>query len=368
MKIVADDKIPFLRGTLDDVAEVVYKRGADICRADVADADVLIVRTRTKCNEALLHDTKVSGIFTATIGYDHIDTTYCDAHNIYWQNAPGCNAASVEQYVASALAVLRLRHDVPLRGRVIAVVGLGHVGSRVATLARRLGMKVLMVDPPRAEAEKSDDYISFDTALRLADIVSFHVPLTCDGPYPTFHLLNENTLSRLKRGSIVINTSRGPVCQTEALKKGLTDGTIRHAIVDVWENEPNIDKDLMWQTAISTPHIAGYSTDSKRRGTQMVIDAINEHYGLGLKYTLSTLPTPAEHSIILPQNIDAEEAACRMFLHIYDIESDSRWLRTLPMNFEEQRGNYHLRREIGAFSVAKEYKHYKYLKSFGLSD
>ena len=153
MKIIADDKIPFLRGALEPVAEVVYMEGKKISRADVMDADAIITRTRTRCDASLLDGTKVRAIFTATIGFDHIDTAYCQQHGIHWENAPACNSRSVEQYVASALAELSLHHGVRLEGSTIAVVGVGHVGSLVAAHCQKLGMRVLLVDPIRAEKE-----------------------------------------------------------------------------------------------------------------------------------------------------------------------------------------------------------------------
>lgn len=368
MKIVADDKIPFLRGALEPVAEVVYKEGRSICRSDVMDADALITRTRTRCDASLLDGTAVRAIFTATIGYDHIDTAYCRDNGIYWENAPACNSRSVEQYVASALAVLRLRHGVGLRGKVVAVVGAGHVGSLVASLCEKLGMRVALVDPPRAEAEGGGAFTPYAEALREADIVTFHTPLTGGGPHPTLHMLNNRAVALMKPGVVVINTSRGPVCGTRTLVSGLRNHRIGHAVIDVWENEPDISRDLLSFATVATPHIAGYSTDSKLRGTLMAVEALCRHFGLPQAWTPPALPAPPAPLFAPPTGASAEEAACRLFLHVYDIEADCAALRERADHFESLRGNYHLRREIGSFALAPGAAHAEYLRGFGVGD
>lgn len=368
MKIVADDKIPFLRGALEPVAEVVYKEGRSICRSDVMDADALITRTRTRCDASLLDGTAVRAIFTATIGYDHIDTAYCRDNGIYWANAPACNSRSVEQYVASALAVLRLRHGVTLRGKVVAVVGAGHVGTLVASLCGKLGMRVALVDPPRAEAEGGAAFTPYAEALREADIVTFHTPLTGGGPHPTLHMLNNRAVALMKPGVIVINTSRGPVCGTRTLVSGLRNHRIGHAVIDVWENEPDISRDLLSFATIATPHIAGYSTDSKLRGTLMAVEALCRHFGLPRPWAPPALPAPPEPIFAPPTGASAEEAACRLFLHVYDIEADCAALRERADRFESLRGDYHLRREIGSFALAPGAAHAEYLRGFGLGE
>lgn len=366
MKIIADDKIPFLRGALEPVAEVVYKEGKSISHADVVDCDAIITRTRTRCDATLLEGTNVKGIFTATIGYDHIDTAYCKRAGIYWENAPACNSRSVEQYVASALGVLRLKHGMGLKGKTVAVVGVGHVGSLVASLCERLGMRVLRVDPPRAEAEGAEGFTPFEEALPQADIVTFHTPLTAKGPHPTLHLLGSDALALLKPGVAVINTSRGPVCGTRSLVSGLRNGRIGHAVIDVWENEPDISRDLLSLATIATPHIAGYSTDSKLRGTTMAVAALCRHFGLSTPWVAPALPEPADQTVDIRGCADEEEAAARMFTHVYDIEADCKALRENTDKFEKLRGDYHLRREIGSFRLAEGADYAEWLRGFGI--
>ncbi len=366
MKIIADDKIPFLRGALEPVAEVVYKEGKSISRADVMDCDAIVTRTRTRCDSTLLEGTKVRGIFTATIGFDHIDTAYCQRTGIYWENAPACNSRSVEQYIASALSVLKLKYGMTLRGKTIAVVGVGHVGSLVAALCEKLGMRVLRVDPPRAAAEGTDGFTKYEDALPQADIVTYHTPLIAKGDHPTLHMLGSDALSLLKPGVTIINSSRGPVCGTRSLVSGLRNGRIGHAVIDVWENEPDISRDLLSLATIATPHIAGYSTDSKLRGTTMAVSALCRHFGIETPWTAPALPEPPSPVFDPAGCADEEEAAARMFRHIYDIEADCQALREHTEAFEKLRGDYHLRREIGSFRLAEGARYADFLRQFGI--
>lgn len=366
MKIVVDNKIKFLRGAFDTVADVVEAEGRDITPEMVRDADALVIRTRTRCDANLLEGSTVKAIFTATIGFDHIDTAYCEAHNIHWQNAPGCNAASVQQYIFSALARLHTDCGMTLREQTIAIVGVGHVGRLVEEWARKMQMNVLLVDPLRAEAEGTEAFTDYAEALQKADIVTYHTPLTRDGQHPTYHLLSHRELHLLKRGATVINTSRGEVTDTQALISGLTDGTIGHAIVDVWEGEPNISVELVERAFIATPHIAGYSADSKRNASQMSVDALTRHFGICHPWQAAPLTEPAQTEVSIPQGCDTEEAACRMMLATYDPMTDSRALRADLSQFEYLRGNYPLRREIGAYHLQADAAHANYLKTFGI--
>jgi erythronate-4-phosphate dehydrogenase len=199
VKLIIDDKIPYIRGIFEHVAEVAYLPGAKITPEVVHDADAIITRTRTICNEDLLKGSSVKFIATATIGYDHIDTDYCRRAGIQWTNAPGCNSKSVEQYVASALMVLTEKDLVNLKQSTIGIVGVGNVGSKVARIAELLGMKVLMNDPPRARAEGPEKFVNLQTILEEADIISLHVPLNMKGEDATFHMADEIFFSSLKK-------------------------------------------------------------------------------------------------------------------------------------------------------------------------
>jgi len=330
MKIIVDDKIPYIRETLALLAdEVVYRPGAAITAADVRDADALVVRTRTRCDEALLGGSRVQLVATATIGFDHLDTDYLQRAGIRWVNCPGCNAASVAQYVECSLLLLEQQRGLALRGATIGIVGCGHVGSRVRQVAERLGMRVLVSDPPLGY----EGFVGLDTIEREADVITFHVPLTADGPYATRHMADEAFFSRLRRQPVVINSSRGPVVDNEALLRALQEGRVRDAVVDVWEGEPQLSRPLLERVFIGTPHIAGYSADGKANADNMVVDALCRHF---------RLPHPAP---ILPPALPADWPYDGTPLSLYNPLDDSRRLKADPDGFEHQRNHYPLRRE-----------------------
>jgi len=261
MKVIIDDKIPYIRGAFEGVAEVVYLPGSKTTAEIAREADAIVTRTRTICNEKMLAGSSVKFIATATIGYDHIDTDYCDSAGIKWTNAPGCNSKSVEQYIASSLMVLAERKGWNLNDKCIGVVGVGNVGSKVARIAEIFGMKVLLNDPPRERAEGSEKFVSLDIIQNEADVITLHVPLNMKGEDATFHLANPGFFSKLKRKPVLINSCRGEVTETGAVKDALKAGNISAFVCDCWENEPDLDSELLTLTEIATPHIAGYSKD-----------------------------------------------------------------------------------------------------------
>jgi erythronate-4-phosphate dehydrogenase len=339
MKIVVDDKIPYIREKLALIAdEVVYKSGAAISSDDVRDADALIVRTRTRCDEQLLKNSHVQFVATATIGFDHIDTEYLQRAGIQWTNCPGCNAGSVAQYLQSSLLLLQQLKGLDLQQATIGIVGCGHVGSKVKAVAEQLGMRVLVCDPPLAarsleKVRNEQLFVSLDEIERLCDVITFHVPLTSDGPDATWHLADEDFFHRLHRVPYIINTSRGEVVDNPALLKALQGGRVRDAVMDVWEHEPHLDRELLDRVFIGTPHIAGYSADGKVNADNMVIDALCRHFHL---------PHPGT---IVPPSLPATFRYSGNPLELYNPLNDSQSLKANPEQFEHLRNHYPLRRE-----------------------
>jgi erythronate-4-phosphate dehydrogenase len=354
VKIVVDKKIPFIKGVLEKYADVVYLEGRDISRSDLLNADALIVRTRTKCNRELLEGTAVRFIASATIGFDHIDTAFCESKNIVWTNAAGCNSSSVQQYIASALVSLSERLNLRLAEKTVGIVGIGNVGSKVAKLCQTIGMNVLLNDPPRERKEGSASFVSLDTIVEKSDIITLHVPLNRDGIDKTFHLGDESFFSRLRKDQILINSSRGEVVDTLALKSSRRKGELAACLLDVWEHEPEIDQELLDLVDIGTPHIAGYSTDGKANGTSMSVQALSRFFSLDLKaWVPDTVPPPERPIIELDcKGLDQQTVFVRLVRHTYDILADDRRLRESPQTFEKQRGEYPLRREFTAYTVS----------------
>ena len=354
MKIVCDNKIPFLRGVLEPWAEVVYLPGRETTPEVVRDADAVITRTRTKCDAALLAGSSVKVIATATIGYDHIDTAWCEDHGIVWRNAPGCNSWSVKQYIATVLCTLARRHGLELAGMTLGVVGVGNVGSKVAEVAALLGMRVLLCDPPRARREGGEAFVSLDGIVAGSDIVTLHVPLSREGEDATWHLFDAARLSSLRPDQFLINSSRGSVVDNAALKDALREKRLRGAVLDVWEGEPEPDRALMDLLDVATPHIAGYSADGKANGTTASVRTVAEVLGLPLTdWRPAAIPAPPQP---LDFTLDAagkrrQEVLAEALLHTYDPLADDRALRAHPECFEQLRGDYPVRREPTAFTL-----------------
>lgn len=338
MKVVVDDKIPYIKGHIETLAdEVVYLNGSSISASDVYDADVLIVRTRTRCDRSLLSGAKVRLIVTATIGFDHIDTEYLAEAGIAWTNCPGCNASSVRQYIHNSL--LALNRLTP--GLTVGVVGVGHVGSLVAADLAEAGMKVLLCDPPLEErgGEDCDKFVSIERIAAEADIITFHTPLTRCGLHATYHLANSEFFASLKRKPIIINSSRGEVVDNVALVNAIDNGLVTDAVVDTWENEPCLNTDLLERAVIATPHIAGYSADGKANATRMSLQAVCDF--LGVQFALDVQP-PSLPSELRPTATDAAARA----LQLYNPLEDTARLKRSPERFEWLRSNYPLRREF----------------------
>ena len=353
MKIVVDDKIPYIHGAFEQVAEVIYLPGSKTTPEVVKEADAIITRTRTICNEKLLKDSSVKFIATATIGYDHIDTEYCESAGIKWTNAPGCNAESVNQYIASALFSWSMRERTDLAGKTIGIVGVGQVGSRVAKTCETIGMKVLLNDPPRERVEGSGLFTDLKTIQEEADIITFHVPLNMIGEDATFHLVNSEFLNGLKKQPFVINSCRGEVFDTEAVKEAYKSKIISGLIIDCWENEPDLDLELLGMVDYGTPHIAGYSKDGKANGTKMSVQAVSRFFNLGLDNWQPSGVEPPENPVIEIDGNQRREYSilAEAILSTYQIENDFDALKENTADFEKLRGDYPVRREFDSYTV-----------------
>jgi erythronate-4-phosphate dehydrogenase len=295
MKILADSNIPFASEAFSSLGDVTTAPGRAMTASDVADCDALLVRSVTRVGAELLDGSRVQYVGTATIGTDHIDQTYLKECGIAFASAAGCNARSVSEYVAAALLDTAVRGDRPLAGMRLGVVGHGNVGSKIAAWARKLGMQVLVCDPPLAR--RGEPFVPF-VELFDCHAITFHVPLLRDGDDATIHYLGKEILEHVNPDAILINTSRGPIFDNAALCRALQAGRPGPVVLDVWENEPQYDPALLDWAAIATPHIAGYSFDGKVTGTRMIQHAAVEHFRRGEKWDPAPhLPAPSVPSI-----------------------------------------------------------------------
>ena len=329
MKVVIDNAIPYIKGILEPYAEVLYREGIAFSREDVADADLLIIRTRTRCNASLLDGSSVKMIATATIGFDHIDLEYCQKHGIEVITAQGCNAAGVLQWVAAALALLSRKDGWTPPQRTLGIVGVGHVGRLVEQYARAWGFNVLRCDPPRKERE-GGDFIPLEELLSRSDIVTLHTPLD----RTTHHLINDRTMALMHNDAVLINASRGEVVSTQAILNAP-----QRLLIDVWEHEPEINRDLLAKAIVTTPHIAGYSSQGKANATAMVVRAAAKRFSLPL-----TDWYPEQVRITERQDIDWQTMCLTIQSHC-DIEAESQRLKAAPGSFESMRNGYRYREE-----------------------
>ncbi len=341
LKIVVDKAIPFLEGVFDPYADMTYLPGDKIGPEDVRDADVLMVRTRTKCNADLLEGSKVKFIATATIGTDHIDFPYCDSKGIVVRNAPGCNAGGVMEYVFSALYGLASRKSISLQGDTIGIIGVGHVGSLIERMGRALGFKILKCDPPRAEAEGSFGFCDLEYLLQNSQIVTLHVPLD----ETTRGMANSEFFSLMQPGAFFINAARGEVVCDDALKAAIPK--LGPVIIDTWNHEPDIDLDLMDKVAIATPHIAGYSYQGKQNGTAAAVRAVAHYFGITELYEFFPKTDLPENEAVKLDLKDLNQGEIASVLQYnYPIFTDDFMLRLNPENFDKLRSEYNYRREV----------------------
>lgn len=339
-KIVADRDIPYLKGVLEPFCDVVYLNGASISAGDVHDADALIIRTRTKCNASLLEGSRVRLIATATIGHDHIDMEYCRQNDIEVATSAGCNARAVLQYVVAALSVLAREDGWKPDQKTIGIIGVGNVGSAVKRFTESLGFRILCCDPPRMEKEPGLGFADMYEMLPQCDIVTCHVPLTFSGPHATFNIANGRFFEAMKKGSVFINSSRGEICDEEALCREIPASSIK-ACIDTWRDEPYINPELLQRARFATPHIAGYSQEGKAKGTAMAVEAVARKLSLPLGEWYPP-GTPVSHEdISVTWNDILEKIKC-----YFDIEKETAGLKGNPGSFERFRDSYKFRREF----------------------
>ena len=332
MRLIVDSHIPHIQGLIEPRADVLYLEPQEIKRDAVRDADALIVRTRTRCDAALLDGSRVRFIGSATIGTDHIDLDYCASRGITVRNAPGCNAPAVAQWVFCAIhAWMQTRGIAAPDGLTLGIVGVGHIGSIVARWGRALGFTVLLNDPPRENRDGSFDEIfsPLEELQRCCDIITFHTPLTRDGQWPTWHLCDQAFLNGLAHCRLILDAARGPIADNAALL-----GWHGDVALDCWENEPGISLPLLEKAIVATPHIAGYSTEGKQRGTAMMLDALNAFCDWDIVVPEIAAPATGAHDVTL-----AGIAAS------YDILADTAALKADPAAFESLRNHYHYRNE-----------------------
>ncbi len=354
MKIVADKNIPFVEACVGYLGEVDLLEGREITAQKVKDADALLVRSVTQVNETLLKGSRVRFVATATIGFEHIDRAYLDDQGIGFSSAPGSNANSVAEYIVAALLEIGHQEHIGLEGASIGIVGVGNVGSRVAAKCEALGMTVVRHDPPLARQTGDLQYEPIG-AVFDCDFVTLHTPLTREGQDPTYHLADAPFFAALKPGAVFLNTARGSVMESSTLRVAMSTGQLGGVCLDVWENEPTIDPDLLGEVDLASPHIAGYSFDGKVAGMVMIYQALCQRFNLPVEHGVEDFLPAADVAVIeLEGQMTRQEAVRQAVQGVYDIGLDHGHTRQILTTPEARRGaffdalrkNYRRRREF----------------------
>ena len=363
MIIAVDAAIPYWEEAFSNVGSTRPFSAGKLKPEDIRDADILAVRSVTSVNASLLEGSSIQFVAAASAGIDHIDQNYLKARGIRFIHAAGCNADSVSEYIVTALYTVASRRKWELKGKSLAVIGVGNVGSRVARKARALGMDVLLCDPPLRDSTGDPQYRPLDEVL-AADILSFHVPLVFEGPYPTWHMVDRKTLDRLSPKQFLVNSSRGAVIDNRELKAALQESRLQGAILDVWEEEPRVDYSLLELLDIGTSHVAGSSLDGKIRATEMIREAICQLLGIHLPLDLAKA-YPKTRLLHPSQEAKGQDGVLSVLLQAYDILKDDAALRALhdlapedaAMGFELLRTKYAFRPEFHHFIVDLSQRH-----------
>lgn len=354
MKIIADENMPYAHLLFAPFGEVALTNGRAIAPETVGDADALMVRSVTRVDCQLLRDSQVAFVGSATAGTDHVDQTWLQQQGIAFSAAPGCNAVAVVEYVFSALLWLAQRDDFKLCDRVVGIVGVGQVGSRLQQRLQAWGVTVLLCDPPRADAGDAGEFVSLASVVAQADIITFHTPLISDGPYRSEYLADEALLNALRPNTILINASRGAVVDNAALYHVLQTRKDLCVVLDVWESEPELSLPLMQCVDIATPHIAGYSLEGKARGSLQIFSAWTQFIHQPQQVQLADLlPSAPIQQVTLSGYLDQRVLQSLVHL-VYDVRADDAALRRVaarPGQFDQLRKHYPERREWSALQI-----------------
>lgn len=356
LNVLVDENIAFAQNAFDQFGDITLISGRKITNELLRNTDVLIVRSITKVDKELLEDTKVKFVGTATIGTDHIDLEYLKKNKIAIADAKGCNAYSVAEYVVAALLELSVRFDFQLNDKSIGIVGVGNVGSKVADFANALGMKVLLNDPPLKRSGDKRNFVDLDEIIKC-DIITLHTPLVTESIDKTFHLFDVSLLNKIKEETVIINSSRGAVINNKELLDVISKKKLK-VVLDVWENEPNVNVELLDKTLIATPHIAGYSLEGKINGTEIIYNSLCDFLGLEKTFSFG-IKKPEGNLKQLKNSSNKEIILDSLVRSIYDIKGDDTRMRKIKtidqagrnLDFDLQRKNYPTRREFNNFSI-----------------
>ncbi|MBU3004058.1 4-phosphoerythronate dehydrogenase [Paraglaciecola arctica] len=355
MKIYYEDSMPYAAEFFEELGECQVFSHKTVNPEMLADADVLLVRSTTKVNADLLcKNSRLKFVATATAGTDHVDQNYLESRGIPFVSAGGCNAVAVAEYVLSAMVVTANKHNWSLQHKTVGIIGAGHVGTALSERLSVLGIKYKLCDPPLDDAGDPRDFVPMDDIMQC-DVITLHVPWIKAGKYQTQGMFDKPRLMQLSEQQLLINACRGEVLDNQAALELFEQGKKLNLVLDVWDNEPDIQLQLIPYITLATAHIAGHTIEGKARGTEMLYVALSELLGKQAHKTLSDyLPKPN----VGPFEVDAEQSfvkvASQLILNVYDIAKDDQVFKKQalgPEQFRYIRKHYPIRREFSAIAV-----------------
>ncbi|MCL2919532.1 4-phosphoerythronate dehydrogenase [Shewanella litorisediminis] len=355
MKIIADENMPYVDSLFGELGEIEYVNGRTLTPEQVADADVLLVRSVTQVNEALVsQNQQLKFVGSATIGTDHVDKALLASRGIPFSNAPGCNATAVGEYAFIAMLELAQRYQQPLKNKRVAIIGAGNTGSATARCLQAYGVEYRLCDPLLAEQGDSRQFFDLDELIAWADVISLHVPITKEGDFPTWYLFDQKRLEALKPDAWLLNCCRGEVIDNRALIDVKQKRDDIKLVLDVWEGEPSPMLALVPLVDIATPHIAGYSLEGKARGTFMLYEALCRVVGIAADKKLDSLLPSFFLDVINVHEVADERALLTLCRAVYDLRDDDVRFRqsgTDRLGFDKMRKNHRHRREFSALKL-----------------
>ena len=350
INIAADLHIPEIENKLAEFFDADYSFQSfdsnTLSSSDLKNIDALLVRSTLFINQGICEGTKIQYVGSATAGINHLDINYLDAQNIAWSHAPGCNAFSVIHYVMAAIGEL-IKDDLFNPSQSVGIVGYGNIGRRLYKILQSLNFKVYACDPFLSHSELVD----LDTVLEC-DLITIHASLSERGEHPTYNLINESHIKKVSN-KILINTSRGEIVSEAFVLKA------NHLIYisDVWINEPNPNLEIIKQSYIATPHIAGYSLDGKLNGAKIIAEECAKAFNcLKIQSAKSKIPADWPHGFNnIIKDIRGLSYPAFVFHKELDLKSISDELKAVPRKdlgkgFTFQRANHPPRHDFNFYS------------------
>lgn len=372
LELLIDSEIVGAANGFSSLGSVKTFDGRALSAEQLGSADVLLVRSVSKVDRALLKNSRVRFVGTATSGVDHIDAFDLEEDGITVCSAAGCNARAVAEHVICCAFLYADRIGRAVSSLSLGVLGFGHVGKALTDLASGLFREVVIRDPLKSAADLTLPCASMEELLSQ-DIVSLHVPLTKDGEHPTFHLIDEKALGRMHESALLINAARGGVIDERCIDGQSGAVNSLWLAIDCWEDEPEVRTNTLSRSWLATPHIAGHSLEARARASEMMFQSVRQWAGLESVGAKGFAPADAGKSMLAAVTRIEDALAS-----VYDLGGHTQRLKVFPQiaaasrpaYFYDCRKLWGLRREFSHYALDWEpgVKDFSVGRRLGFSD